>query len=354
MQMKILVTGSAGHLGEGLVKVLRAQGHLVFGLDVLPSPETNFVGSITDAELVDRAMKDINYVIHTATLHKPHVATHSMMEFININIKGTLILLEKSVSHKVEGFIYTSTTSTFGNALKPDGTEGAVWVTEDLKSDPKNIYGVTKSAAEDLCQLFYQDHHLPCIVLRTSRFFQEGDDMKHTKPEHSEDNIKVNEYLFRRVDLQDAVDAHVLAIKHAKKLGFEKFIISATSPFTKEDCNKLLSNAPEIIASYYPEHKKIYDARGWQFFPSVDRVYVNDKARKMLGWEPKYNFSYVLDCVKSGKPFFSPLMQSIGIKSYHPYLPNEPRLSSSSFYKSTPTGSQDAESEQKLFLTAKL
>ena len=79
--MRILVTGSAGHLGEALVRTLRETSHEVVGLDVLASPYTNEVGSIADLATVKRAMEGVDAVLHTATLHKPHVATHTRQEF---------------------------------------------------------------------------------------------------------------------------------------------------------------------------------------------------------------------------------------------------------------------------------
>ena len=51
--------------------------------------------------------------------------------------------------------------------------------------------------------------------------------------------------------------------------------------------------------------------------PGIDRVYVNEKARTELGWKPKYDFRYVLDCIKNGKDFRSGLSKLIGIKGYH-------------------------------------
>ncbi len=74
--MTILVTGSAGHLGEALMQTLRAESRWVRGIDIKPSAFTDMVGSISDRAFVRQAMSGISHVIHAATLHKPHVATH--------------------------------------------------------------------------------------------------------------------------------------------------------------------------------------------------------------------------------------------------------------------------------------
>jgi len=203
--MKILISGSSGHLGEALMSTLPGLGHEVIGLDLVESPFTKRVGSITDRAFVKCSMKGVEAVIHAATLHKPHIVTHAGQDFVDTNITGTLNLLEEAASGGVACFIYTSTTSVFGGALTPPVGAPAVWVTEDLMSIPRNIYGVTKKAAEDLCELFYRKHRLTCLILRTSRFFLEEDDHEATRREYQDGNVKANEYLYRRVDLADAV-----------------------------------------------------------------------------------------------------------------------------------------------------
>ena len=84
--MRVLVTGSTGHLGEALCRVLSADGADVVGLDILPSPHTTLVGSITDRALVRRALDGVDAVLHAATLHKPHVGSHGRQDFVDTNV----------------------------------------------------------------------------------------------------------------------------------------------------------------------------------------------------------------------------------------------------------------------------
>jgi nucleoside-diphosphate-sugar epimerase len=196
--MKVLVTGSSGHLGEALVRTLRDAGHEPVGLDVIPSPSTSVVGSIADRAEVKRCMRGVEAVLHAATLHKPHVATHGRQAFVDTNVTGTLNLLEEATAASVGAFVFTSTTSAFGSALTPPAGAPAAWVTEDLAPIPRNIYGTTKVAAEDLCELFHRDHGLACLILRTSRFFPEEDDHVATREAYDQDNVKANEFLHRR------------------------------------------------------------------------------------------------------------------------------------------------------------
>lgn len=315
--MKILVTGSAGHLGEALVRTLQQQNQEVIGIDLLPSAFTHRVGSIVDRNFVRQCMQGVQAVLHTATLHKPHVLTHSFQDFVDTNITGTLNLLEEAVAAGVEAFIFTSTTSTFGDAMRPQPGGPATWITEEVAPLPKNIYGLSKIAAEGLAELFYRKHRLPCLVLRTSRFFLEPDDQTNIRDQFTDLNAKANEFLYRRVDLADIVAAHLLAIKKAREIGFGRYIISATAPFQHEDLVELQRDAAAVVARIFPDFVACYEQKGWRMFPVLDRVYVNEKARLELGWEPKYNFRHVLDSIKKGESFFSPLALQVGSKKYH-------------------------------------
>jgi UDP-glucose 4-epimerase len=315
--MTVLVTGSAGHLGEALVRVLSQRGDKVRGLDVLSSPFTSDVGSIVDRDFVRRCMTGVSCVLHAATLHKPHVATHSRREFVDVNITGTLNLLEEAVVAGVKTFAFTSTTSVFGDALAPPEGEPAAWITEAVTPVPKNIYGVTKLAAEDLCALMHRLHGLACIVLRTSRFFPEEDDNREVRAAFDQTNAKANELAFRRVDIEDAASAHLLAMEKARDIGFGRYIISATTPFLQEDLAGLRTDAPAVLARRAPEFAEVYARHGWRMFPSIDRVYVNALAQEELGWRPRHDFASVLKRLAVGSELESGLAQAVGAKGYH-------------------------------------
>jgi len=317
MSQRILITGSAGHLGEALMRHLHAAREQVLGIDIKASPFTDRVGTICDREFIRECMRGTRTVIHSATLHKPHVATHTMQEFIDTNVTGTLVLLEEAAAAGVESFIYTSTTSAFGAALTPAAGEPAAWVTEEVAPVTKNIYGATKVAAESLCELFSRKGRLPVLVLRTSRFFPEDDDDAATRSRYTTANSQANELLYRRADIADIVDAHMLAVSKARANGFRRYIISATTPFTREHLAALREDAPAVVHRLFPDCRALYAARGWSLFPEIDRVYVNDLAVRELGWRPRYDFRHVLDCLRTGADIRSPLAREVGSKGYH-------------------------------------
>src|SRR5215813_13274859 len=297
----ILVTGSAGHLGEALMRTLRAEHRDARGLDLKPSPFTDCVGSICDREVVRQGMRGVRAVLHAATLHKPHVATHAGQDFVDVNVTGTLMLLEEAVAAGVDAFIFTSTTSAFGSALTPAPGEPAAWVTEEVVPLPRNIYGVTKVAAESVCELCFRREGLPVIVLRTSRFFPEADDDAGIRERYELANVQANEMLHRRVDIEDVVTAHLLALERAAALGFARYVISATSPFTRDDLVALRADAPAVVARHFPAAAALYAARGWRMFPGIERVYVSERARRELGWRPRHDFGSALARLAAGE-----------------------------------------------------
>jgi len=182
---------------------------------------------------------------------------------------------------------------------------------------PKNIYGVTKVAAENLCELAHRDTGMPCLVLRTSRFFPEQDDQPSVREAREDANNKANEFLYRRVDIEDVVDAHLLALARAREVGFARYIISATTPFTRDDLAELRADAPAVVRRRVPEYAAEYARRGWTMFESIDRVYDNAKARAELGWEPKVDFARAIARLRETDDIRSPMAQAVGSKGYH-------------------------------------
>jgi len=293
--MRVLVTGSSGWLGQSLVPLLGRAGHEVVGLDGVAGPTTAVLGSIADAALVRRVVLEggIDAIVHAATLHKPHVATHERSAFLAVNVMGTHHLLEAATApgSAVDRFVFTSTTSLMISAAMHAGGAGkAAWIDETMTAlRPRNIYGVTKLAAEHLCRLQHELVGLPVVILRTARFFPEADDMAHAITQ-SDENTKVNELLFRRLTVEDAAAAHVCALERAPDLGFDTFIVAAPTPFRPEDCAELNRDAPRVVERYVPEYRAIYERLGWTMFASIDRVYDAGKAAERLGFVCRTGF----------------------------------------------------------------
>lgn len=274
--MRILITGSSGQLGAEIARQLDAEKeHEVIGLDLAPGKWTTFVGDISNYSVLANSLKDCEAVIHTASLHARHLQSHSKQDFINTNVTSLLNLLELCSQQQLRRFVYTSTTSVYGLAMLP--TTQAVWVTERLAPQPRDIYDVTKIAAEQLCKIFALEKGLKTICLRTSRFFPE-------MPE-----LLAKYRLYRGADVRDVARAHILAVTN-KEIDFDIFNISAQHPFKEKDLVALLHDPVSVLERYYPAIKTIFQQHGWQLPNSIDRVYVTDYAQAKLGYTPQYNF----------------------------------------------------------------
>jgi UDP-glucose 4-epimerase len=300
--MNIFVTGSSGWLAQDLVPRLKRAEHAVIGLDPVPGPHTDVVGTVADRDLVRKIIRDhrIQGIVHAGALHKPQVATHDPGQFIETNVQGTLNLLLEATAEgsTVDRFVFTSTTSLMISQEIRDahrrGIERAFWIDEEMATlEPRNIYGVSKLSAEHLCRMVHGATGLPVVILRTSRFFPEEDDMAHAIIQ-SGANTKANEFLFRRLTVHDAASAHIVALDRAPQIGFDTFIISALTPFSPEDCEALMEYAPLVVHRYFPRYREIYARRGWTMFDYIDRVYDSNKAMRRLGFVCRTDFGDIL------------------------------------------------------------
>jgi UDP-glucose 4-epimerase len=302
--MRILLTGSSGWLGRFLAPRLRARGHTVTGLDIAPGADTDVLGSVADRALVERVFgaHGIEAVIHAGALHKPDIVRYPEAAFHAVNVAGTRHLLDAAAAAGNDRFVFTSTTSLMISetvrAGKAGGARRAFWLDEEFGPlQPRNVYGATKLEAERLCRRVHDETGLAILVLRTGRFFPEDDD---THRDLSGENRKANEFLGRRLTVEDAAEAHVVALEKAPALGFDRFILAAPPPFAEADSEALIDDALAVIARYFPQAAALYAARGWSLPASIDRVYDPSRAERRLGFRCRTDFAAVLAALEHG------------------------------------------------------
>lgn len=298
--MRVLLTGSSGWLGRHLAPLLASRGHAVTGLDVTPGAATTIVGSVADRDLVFQAFAHhgIEAVVHAGALHKPDIARFPRQAFVDVNVTGTLNLLEAAVEAGHRRFVFTSTTSLMvrDDVRAGAGEAGAWWMDESFGPiAPRNVYGITKRAGEDLCRLVARESGMAVAILRTGRFFPEDDDT-HAVP--SGPNLKANEFLHRRLTVGDAALAHLAALERIE--GCETFVLSAPPPFTRADAAQLALDARAVIARRFPDAEALYAQRGWVLPERIERVYDPVKAERLLGWRARTDFASVLDALRDG------------------------------------------------------
>ena len=185
-------------------------------------------------------------------------------------------------------------------AIRQEADGAAVWLDEEAGPlAPRNIYGVTKLAAEGLCRVHYLEHGLSCVILRTSRFFPEDDDTHH---ELSGENLKANEFLNRRLTVEDAAEAHFAALERAPSIGFGIFIVCARTPFDRSDATALARDAATVVTRYFPDAPALYARRDWRLPERIGRVYDSSAAERRLGFRCATDFGRVLDALRTRAP----------------------------------------------------
>ncbi len=284
--MKLLVTGSSGPKVASHVAEYLADSHTVIGVDVVPAPTTSVIADVTQVADWAPHLDGVNAVIHFAALHAPHRGTHTTAQFRQTNVEATHRLLEASRAAGVNRFLLASSTSVYGKSMR--SKRSAVWVTEALLPDAEDIYDETKLAAEQLCR----DAFSPTFATAALRF-------SRSFPEQLP--LMALYRLYRGVDARDVAQAFGLALTAPLKQ-FEVINISGESPFIESDCDRLYTNAPEVLRKRTPELVKEYVRRQWPLPARIDRVYVIDKAKALLGYRPQFGFRELLLGLGASQP----------------------------------------------------
>jgi len=273
--VRVLVTGSSGRIGSAIAARLSLQ-HAVTGVDLKAGALTTEVVDVRDTSRLAPLLAGIDAVVHTASLHVPDLAARSRAEFEEVNVVATRRLLAACGEAGVARFVYTSTTSLYGDAMLPEHGE-AVWVTEDLAPRPRDVYDETKLRAEEACRDAARAG-LAAVSLRMSRCFPE------------EPRLLAVYRLYRGVDAEDVAQAHELALA-TPRAGFEVFNVSAPPPFSRSDCRRLFEDAASVLLERHPWAAAEFERRSWLLPRSIDRVYVVDKAVAGLGYRPVHDFA---------------------------------------------------------------
>ena len=303
----ILVTGSSGYLGSAIVQTLKEHDIQVVGIDLVEASTTDFIGCVSDIDFVRNASSEnCKSIIHTAALHAPNLDFYSEQDYQRVNVEGTRNILSIAKEFQMKGIVFSSTTSLMNtNELKQQEkyeNDGPVIIKDSVDyGTPRNIYGITKKAAEKLC---IEDRNNKIAILRCSRFFLEDLYDTGAKPssrnvQNSNGNTKANEMLVgRRASLEDVIMSHLVALDTLSKTKTSlngnviigPLIISSISPLLK-------SSLENFIAPY----RQLYESLDWSFPDHISRVYDSTNSWKVLSYTPKWDFARLWEDYKKGQ-----------------------------------------------------
>jgi UDP-glucose 4-epimerase len=262
----VLVTGTSGRVGAAVAGALTGAGFTVRGVDRAPGRWTSVTGDLQDPMVRRAAVGEVDVIVHAAALHAPHVGLVDDAEFEAINVGVTEALLQDAEYAGVRQVVYISSTSVYGHALVP--SDRAVWVDEDLRPQPRDVYDRTKLAAEQLVA----SGAAASTILRIARCFPEP------LP------VLARRLLHRAVGLDDVAAATVRAVSHKSVTG--TFNIAGQYPFTRADCLALHHDAAAVIAERAPDVASAFYERDWPLPQQIDRVYDSTAAMTAFGYRP--------------------------------------------------------------------
>ncbi len=300
---KVLITGASGFIGSFFLKEILKEpvseviiydnftrGKIENIKDSLRDSRCNIFpsgGDIREIDVLDKAMKDVDYVFHFAAMWLLHCKDFPRTAF-DVNITGTFNILEACVKHKVKKLVYSSSASVYGDALQ-------VPMKEDHPFNNKNFYGATKIAGEAMCTAYNDRYGLEIIGLRYMNVYGPGQDQnsaysgvvpvvlnkidKNEAPTVNGDGSQAYDFIY----VEDVARSNILAAKSDIKLGYYN-IGTEVQTTIKELCNIILKlKNSNLKINYLPYNSD--DAR--QFVQS--RIGSRQKAELELSF--KYRFT---------------------------------------------------------------
>jgi len=169
--MKCLVTGGAGFIGSNLVDELIKDGHEVIVIDNLVSGKEENINPKTEFHNLDicdmnvrglcHMFDGVDVVFHTAALARVQPSIDNPIDFNNVNVNGTLNLLKACVDYGVNRFVFSSSSSVYGDVEEKD-----LPTSENSELNPMSPYALHKLIGEQYCKLFSQLYNLETVSLR--------------------------------------------------------------------------------------------------------------------------------------------------------------------------------------------
>lgn len=286
--MRVLITGAGGTLGTSLAPALAEAGHEPVLQDVRPldTPYESMQGDVRVADDVLRAADGVDVIVHAAAIHGIHLADHSLRDFYDLNLTGTLNVWQAAVAAGARGVVFSSTMGVYKSH---DAAGHGAALPEDVPLRPGDIYGWTKLAGEELCQLFGRTHGIPSVGLRFGMFVPEP---------FFRCGIRL---LYGGVDTRDAVGS-VMASVAALSSGavtWDAVNVESVVPFQEDDAAQLARDPMPVLDKYYPGASRLLRERGVERLAPITVYYPMGRAKQVLDFEPECNFDRWLTELRS-------------------------------------------------------
>ena len=295
---RVLVIGGAGFIGSFVVKALLEAGAAEVVIydnftrgkttniaDSLADPRCRvfpFGGDIRETDVLDQAMRGMDYVFHLAAMWLLHCKDFPRAAF-DVNIAGTFNVLEACVRNGIKKLVYSSSASVYGDAVM-------VPMTEDHPFNNKNFYGATKIAGEAMCTAYHDRYGLPIVGLRYMNVFGPGQDQHaaytgvipimlnkieaNQAPTINGDGSQAYDFIY----VEDVARCNVLAVESDVTIGFYN-VGTEVQTTIRELCDLILRLKGSPLQVVYKPYSED-DAR--QFVKN--RIGSRDKAERELGF----------------------------------------------------------------------
>jgi len=300
---KVLVIGASGFIGGFLIKELLkepvkeviifdnfSRGKIKNIQDSLKDSRCNifpYGGDIREVDVLDQAMKGIDYVFHLGAMWLLHCKNFPRTAF-DVNIAGTFNVLEACIKNNVKKLIYSSSASVYGDAI-------TVPMLEDHPFNNKNFYGATKISGEAMCTAYNDRYGLEIIGLRYMNVYGPGQDQhgaytsvvpivlnkidQNECPVVNGDGSQAYDFIY----VEDVARSNVAAVKSSVKFGYYN-VGTEVQTSIKNLCDTILKLKNSNLKIKYVPYSKD-DARQLV----QNRIGSKQKAEKELGFKYKYS-----------------------------------------------------------------
>jgi UDP-glucose 4-epimerase len=316
---KILVIGGAGFIGSFVVRELLKQnvGEVIIYDNFVRGKNENIIdclederchlyengGDIRDIDLLNDAMKGVDYVFHLAAMWLLHCKDFPRTAF-HVNVEGTFNVLEACVNNNVKKLVYSSSASVYGDAVE-------VPMSENHPYNNKNFYGATKISGEAMCTAFNDRYGLSVIGLRYMNVYGPGQDQtavytgvvpimlnkidENQPPQINGDGSQAYDFIY----VEDVAKCNIAALTSDVKFGFYN-VGTGIQTSVRELCDTILRlKASDLKVIYKP-----YSADDSRALVK-NRIGSPVKAKNEIGFEYTYDLDTglqrLIDWRKNGR-----------------------------------------------------